>query len=88
MKLFTKTLLFFVGVIVFQSVLSVLLITNVTRRANLADAGSELEDEASILSDGFNSWKRQIWISLIGITNDQRSGRSSRPRGAGRRRRS
>ena len=64
MKLFRKTLLFFIGVIVFQSTLTILLITNVARRANLADAQRELEDEASVLYDGFNSWKRQIWKSL------------------------
>ncbi|HET6487092.1 MAG TPA: hypothetical protein VFH83_11770, partial [Spirochaetia bacterium] len=74
MKLFTKTLLFFVGVIAVQAVLSVLLVNNITRRADLADAGRELGDEATILADSFNSWKRQIWISLIGMTNDQRLG--------------
>ena len=74
MKLFTKTLLFFVGVIAVQAVLSVLLVTNVTHRADLADAGRELEGEATILADSFNSWKRQIWISLIGITSDRRLG--------------
>ncbi len=74
MKLFTKTLLFFVGVIVVQAVLSVLLVTNVTRRADLAAAGRELESEAAILADSFYSWKRQIWIGLIGIMNDRRLG--------------
>jgi signal transduction histidine kinase len=69
MKLFRKTLLFFIGVIVFQSGLTILLITNVARRANLADAQRELEEEASVLYDGFNSWKRQIWKSLIDISN-------------------
>ena len=38
MKLFTKTLLFFVGVIAVQAVLSVFLVTNVTHRADLVDA--------------------------------------------------
>ncbi|HTO22915.1 MAG TPA: ATP-binding protein, partial [Spirochaetia bacterium] len=71
MKLFTKTLLFFIGVILFQCVLSMALVTNATRRANLADARKELEDEASILYDGFNSWKRQMWMSLISITRDR-----------------
>jgi signal transduction histidine kinase len=70
MKFFRKTFLFFIGVIVFQAGLTILLVTNVTRRANLADARKELEDEASILYDGFNSWKRQIWKSLIDIAND------------------
>jgi nitrogen-specific signal transduction histidine kinase/HAMP domain-containing protein len=74
MKLFTKTQLFFVGVIAEKAVLSVLLVTNVTRRADLAEAGQELEGEATILADSFNSWKRQIWISLIGITKDPRLG--------------
>ena len=71
MKLFRKTFLFFIGVIVFQAALTILLVTNVTRRANLADARKELEDEASILYDGFNGWKRQIWKSLIDIANDR-----------------
>ncbi len=70
MKLFRKTLLFFIGIIAFQSILTILLVTNVTRRANSADARRELEGEASILYDGFNSWKRQIWKSLIAIANE------------------
>lgn len=70
MKLFRKTLLFFIGIIAFQSILTILLVTNVTRRANEADARRELETEASILYDGFNSWKRQIWKSLIAIANE------------------
>jgi signal transduction histidine kinase len=72
MKLFKKTLLFFIGIIAFQSALTGLLITNVTRRANLADARGELAAEASIIYEVFNSWKRQMWVSLIGIRNDQR----------------
>ncbi len=71
MKLFRKTLLFFIGVIVFQCALTILLITNVAGRATLADARRELEDEASVLYDGFNSWKRQIWKSLIDITHER-----------------
>ena len=77
MKLFTKTLLFFIGVIVFQSALTILLITNVTRRANLSDAQKELEDEASVLYEGFNSWKRQIWVSLIALHNNRELARRS-----------
>jgi len=71
MKLFRKTLLFFIGIIAFQSILTILLVTNVTRRANSADAQREVESEASILYDGFNSWKRQIWKSLIVIANER-----------------
>ncbi len=69
MKLFRKTLLFFTCVIVFQAVLTILIITNVTRRTNLTDARLELENEAALLYDGFNSWKRQIWINLIDLMN-------------------
>jgi signal transduction histidine kinase len=65
MKLFRKTLLFFIGAILFQSVLTILLVTNITRRTNLDDAQRELEEESTILYDSFNSWKRQIWASLI-----------------------
>ena len=49
MKLYRKTVLFFIGVIVFQSLLTIALITSLTRRANLADAQKELEDEAGVL---------------------------------------
>ncbi len=65
MKLFRKTLLFFIGVIVFQSALTLALISTVTRRANLADARRELAEEAVVLYDGLNAWKRQVWKSLI-----------------------
>jgi len=71
MKLFRKTLLFFIGVIALQSLLTGLLITDVTRRTNLADARRELGEEASIIYDSFNSWKRQMWVSLIGIRGDE-----------------
>ena len=65
MRLFRKTLLFFIGVIVFQSALTIPLITNFVHRINLSEAQRELEDESTILYDSFNSWKRQIWMSLI-----------------------
>jgi PAS domain S-box-containing protein len=75
MKLFSKTLLFFIGVIAFQSILTILLVTDVTRRTNLADAHKELDEEAAIIYESFNSWKRQMWISLIGIGGDERLAR-------------
>jgi hypothetical protein len=69
MKLFRKALLFFIGAILFQSVLTFLLVTNITRRTNLDDAERELGEESSILYESFNSWKRQIWVSLIDIAD-------------------
>ncbi len=68
MRLFRKTLLFFVGVIVFQAALTIPIITNLINRINHSEAQQELTDESAILYDSFNSWKRQVWISLIGIT--------------------
>ncbi|HUI71084.1 MAG TPA: ATP-binding protein [Spirochaetia bacterium] len=79
MRLFRKTLLFFIGVIVFQSALTIPLITDFVHRINLSEAQGELEDESSILYDSFNSWKRQIWISLIEI---QRGGIAGSPSGS------
>jgi nitrogen-specific signal transduction histidine kinase/HAMP domain-containing protein len=75
MKLFVKTLLFFIGVIAFQAVLTILFLTEVMERTNLEEAKQELSYEASILYDSFNSWKRQIWMSLIAIQNDERLAR-------------
>ncbi len=72
MKLFTKTLLFFIAVIIFGSALTILLITGLTRRVNDADARKELEAEASILYESFNSWKRQLWTTLVTFGSDPR----------------
>ena len=67
MKLFTRSWLFFISVIVFQSGLTILLITNISKRSNLEDAGNELRQEAKIVSENYNSWKRSIWKSLNAI---------------------
>jgi PAS domain S-box-containing protein len=71
MKLFTKTLLFFISVIIFQFGLTIFFITNITKRSNLEDAVKELKSEATIVFDNYNSWKRGIWKSLIEIQHDQ-----------------
>ncbi len=80
MRLFRKTLLFFIGVIFFQAALTIPLITNLIHRINVSEAQTELEGESGILFDSFNSWKRQIWISLIqiGQGNALRAARSLR----------
>ena len=69
MKLFTRSLLFFISVIVFQSGLTILLITNISKRSNLEDAGKELRQEAGIVAENYNSWKRSIWKSLNEISS-------------------
>src|SRR4030042_2885386 len=79
MTLFYKPRLFFVGVIAFQSALPILLVSGLTRRSNLAEARRELADEAAIIYESFNSWKRQMWASLIGIGNDRPLARTPDP---------
>ncbi len=65
MKIFTRTLLFFIAVIIFQSGLTIFFITNITKRNNLEDALKELKYEGTVVSENYNSWKRGIWKSLI-----------------------
>lgn len=72
MKLFTRTLLFFACAIGLQALLAILAITNVTGRANLADARRDLGRESTILFDSLHAWKRQFWISINGIVADRR----------------
>lgn len=71
MKLFTKTLLFFISVIVFQSGLTIFLTTNLTRRSNLEDAQKQLISEAALVGDNYASWKRGIWKSLLAMHADR-----------------
>ena len=71
MKIFTKTLLFFVALILLESILTLLLITKIVSRNNLSIAKIELSNEASLIYDSHNSWKRKIWKSLIDIKNDE-----------------
>ncbi|WP_455382036.1 ATP-binding protein [Salinispira pacifica] len=70
MKLFTKTLLSFTGVIVFGSGLIVFFVTNSIQATNRDDARRELRSEAQVTYDNFNSWKRSIWKNLIALQND------------------
>jgi len=70
-RLFSKTLLFFISIIIFQSALIVFLITNIVKKINLEDSKNELTNEASIVYEGYNSWKRNLWINIIGLKNDE-----------------
>jgi signal transduction histidine kinase len=72
MKLFTKTFIFFISIIIIQSNLTFFIITNIIKKNNLQDAKKELTDEASFLYESFNSWKRSIWINLIALREDDR----------------
>ena len=71
MKLFTKTVIFFISVIIFQSGLTTFFITNITKRSNLEDALKELNNETVSVLDNYHSWKRRMWKTLIDIQQDQ-----------------
>ncbi len=70
MKLFTKTLLFFIALIIFQAVLTLTIITNIVKKNNMEDAKAELANEAAMVYEGYNSWKRNIWKKLISLKKD------------------
>ncbi|MGQ9616816.1 MAG: ATP-binding protein [Spirochaetota bacterium] len=71
MKLFTKTFFFFMSIIILQSSLTVLFITNFIKKNNIEDAKKELANESMLVYENFNSWKRNIWMSLIHMRDDR-----------------
>jgi signal transduction histidine kinase len=72
MKLFTKTFLFFISIIIIQSNLTFFIITNIIKKNNQEDAKKELTEEASFVYESFNAWKRSLWIDLIRLREDGR----------------
>jgi len=72
MKLFNKTILFFIVIIIIQAYLTGLILTQFIKNQNDHDAKEELKEEASIVYDSYNSWKRNIWINLIALKNDKK----------------
>ncbi len=84
MKLFTKMLLGFVGVVVVQSSLTIGLLTNITRQDNNDNALKELKAEAQIVRANYMAWKRNLWKMLIEIHQNQPSSNwQETARGAG-----
>lgn len=65
MKLFHRTLYFFIIVIFLQSSLTIIFIANIIKRSNLIEAKKELERDSENYKDNFNSWKIVIWKTLI-----------------------
>jgi signal transduction histidine kinase len=72
MKLFTKTFLFFISIIIIQSSLAFFIITNIIKKNNQEDAQKELTEEATLVYESFNAWKRNLWIDLIKLREDGR----------------
>ncbi len=71
MKLFHRTLYFFIIVIILQSSLTIIFIANIIKRSNLIEAKKELETDSENYKDNFNSWKRVIWKTLIENQTDK-----------------
>ncbi|MCD6395985.1 MAG: hypothetical protein J7L71_00460, partial [Spirochaetaceae bacterium] len=71
MKLFSKSLLFFIGVVFFQGTLTLFLITGIITRTNAVDARIELEKEAGVVYENYNSWVRSLWKTTIKIAEDE-----------------
>ena len=72
MKLFSRTLFFFIGVVIFQSALTIFFVTGVITRSNEVGARVELEIEANAVYENYNSWVRTIWKTLIRINKDEK----------------
>ncbi len=72
MKLFTKTLLFFIVLIILEALLTLVLITKIISKNNYESSRVELQDEVSLIYDSHNSWKRRFWASLIDIKRNKK----------------
>ena len=72
MKLFVRTLLFFIGIVIIQSTLTIFLVTGNVTRNNESDARLELKIEASAVYENYNSWVRIMWKTIIRIDKDEK----------------
>ncbi len=72
MKLFLRTLLFFIGIVIIQSTLTIFLVTGIVTRNNESDARLELKTEASAVYENYNSWVRILWKTIIRIDKDEK----------------
>ncbi|HAK44325.1 MAG TPA: hypothetical protein DCO79_00150 [Spirochaeta sp.] len=70
MKLSIRALLFFIGVVVFQSALTIMLVTGIITRSNENDVRVELSMESGAVYEEYNSWLRTLWKTTIRINND------------------
>ncbi len=70
MKLYARTLLFFVGTAVFQSILTILLVTGLVLKDNAREAEKELRFEADYSYNSYNAWVLSLWKDIFQIKND------------------
>lgn len=71
MKLFLRALLFFISVVIFQATLTTFFVTGIITRNNEAHARVELEKEAKIVYENYNSWVHALWKTIITIKEDE-----------------
>ncbi len=70
MKLYSRTLLFFVGTAVFQSILTIILVTGLVLKDNQREAEKELRFEADYSYNSYNTWVLSLWKDIFQIKND------------------
>ena len=70
MKLFQRTLLSFVGIIMLQGALTIILVTDSIGNAQSVDAWRELRNEAVTVYDNVNAWKRLLWKGSVEFQDD------------------
>lgn len=71
MKLYARTLLFFLGVIGFQALVTASLILGLVSRDNQSDARVELREESTRVYKAYNSWVRILWKSAVHLKSDE-----------------
>lgn len=71
MKLSIRALLFFIGVVIFQSALTIMLVTGIITRSNENDVRVELAVESGAVYEEYNSWLRTLWKTTIRINKDR-----------------
>lgn len=72
MKLFVRTLLFFIGIVIIQSTLIIFLVTGIVTKNNESDARLELKIEANTVYENYNSWVQILWKTIISISKDEK----------------
>ncbi|MCF7928388.1 MAG: HAMP domain-containing protein [Spirochaetales bacterium] len=71
MKLFYKTFLSFLVLILFQAIGTVVLVSNIVERNNQEDARIELKQDAVFSQEIINGWKRSMWKTMISIQQNK-----------------
>ena len=70
MKIYARTLLFFLGAITFQALLTAGLIVGLVSRNNQSVTRTELHEESVLVYENYNTWVRSMWKEAIGVRDD------------------